>query len=57
MLWMQGNSPPDHAAAAYAETAALYEYMDLLNGGMGECLTRDELREVVKAFGVQTTLV
>lgn len=41
----------------YAETAALYEYMDLLNGGKGEGLTRDELREVVEAFGVQTTLV
>jgi rhamnulose-1-phosphate aldolase len=41
----------------YAETAALYEYMDLLNGGKGEGLTRDELREVVAAFGVQTTLV
>ncbi len=41
----------------YAETAALYEYMDLLNGGMGEGLTRDELREVVETFGVQTTLV
>lgn len=41
----------------YAETAALYEYMDLLNGGKGEGLTRDELREVVEAFGVPTTLV
>ncbi len=41
----------------YAETAALYEYMDLVNGGKGEGLTLEELREVVEAFGVQTTLV
>ena len=41
----------------YAETAALYEYMDLVNGGKGEGLTVEELREVVEAFGVATTLV
>jgi rhamnulose-1-phosphate aldolase len=41
----------------YAETAALYEYMDLCNGSRGEGLTAAELREVVAAFGVQTTLV
>lgn len=41
----------------YAETAALYEYMDLANGGQGEGLTADELREVVVAFNVPTTLV
>jgi rhamnulose-1-phosphate aldolase len=41
----------------YAETAARYEYMDLVNGGRGEGLSRDELREIVGAFGVTTTLV
>ena len=41
----------------YAETAALYEYMDLVNGSRAEGLTEDELREVVRAFNVQTTLV
>ncbi len=41
----------------YAEAAALYEYMDLVNGGKGEGLTLDELREVVAAFNVPTTLV
>jgi rhamnulose-1-phosphate aldolase len=41
----------------YAETAALYEYMDLANGGKAEGLTADELRQIVRTFGVQTTLV
>jgi rhamnulose-1-phosphate aldolase len=41
----------------YAETAALYEYIDLVNGGQGEGLTIEELREVVRAFDVPTTLV
>jgi rhamnulose-1-phosphate aldolase len=41
----------------YAETAARYEYMDLVNGGHGEGLSRDELREIVTAFRVPTTLV
>lgn len=41
----------------YAETAARYEYMDLMNGGKGEGLTDEELREVVRAFNVHTTLV
>ena len=41
----------------YAETAARYEYMDLVNHGRGEGLTPDEMREIVTAFGVQTTLV
>jgi rhamnulose-1-phosphate aldolase len=41
----------------YAETAARYEYMDLLGGGRGEGLTRDEMAEIVSAFGVTTTLV
>jgi rhamnulose-1-phosphate aldolase len=42
---------------AYAETAALYETMDLAHGGRSEGLTDDELRKIVRAFGVQTTLV
>ncbi len=41
----------------YAETAAMYEYMNLVNGNRAEGLTRDELREVVAAFDAQTTLV
>jgi len=41
----------------YAETAALYEYMDLVNGSKAEGLTLDELREVVRAFNVPTALV
>lgn len=41
----------------YAETAALYEYMDLANGGRGEGLTEDELREIVRTFNVETMLV
>jgi rhamnulose-1-phosphate aldolase len=41
----------------YIEAAARYEYMDVVAGGKGEGLTRDELRAVVEAFHVQTTLV
>jgi rhamnulose-1-phosphate aldolase len=41
----------------YAETAAMYEYMNLVNHGQGEGLTTDELREIVRAFNVDTTLV
>ena len=41
----------------YAETAANYEYMDLLIGGRAEGLTLDEMRDVVAAFDVKTTLV
>jgi rhamnulose-1-phosphate aldolase len=41
----------------YAETAANYEYMDLLIGGRAEGLTVDEMRSVVAAFSVRTTLV
>jgi rhamnulose-1-phosphate aldolase len=40
----------------YAETAALYETMDLAHGGRGEGLTEDELREIVRVFAVPTTL-
>jgi rhamnulose-1-phosphate aldolase len=41
----------------YAETAARYEYMDLVAGGKGEGLTQEELRGVVEAFDVRTNLV
>lgn len=41
----------------YAEAAAQYEYMDLVNHRQAEGLTVDELRAVVKTFNVQTNLV
>ncbi len=41
----------------YAETAARYEYMDLVNGRMAQGLTVEELRAVVEAFDVRTNLV
>jgi rhamnulose-1-phosphate aldolase len=41
----------------YAETAARYEHMDLMNGSRGEGLSVQELRDVVQAFGVRTDLV
>jgi rhamnulose-1-phosphate aldolase len=41
----------------YAETAALYEYLDLANGRQAEGLTHDELREIVRAFDVTTSLI
>jgi rhamnulose-1-phosphate aldolase len=41
----------------YAETAAHYEYRDLVNHSQAEGLTREELRAVVEAFDVPTTLV
>ncbi len=53
----------DHSVAnavdriEYAETAAQYEYMDLVNGSKAEGLTLEELREIVSTFGVTTTLV
>lgn len=40
----------------YAETAAAYEYMDMVAGGRAEGLTNDEMRSVVQAFAVETTL-
>jgi rhamnulose-1-phosphate aldolase len=40
----------------YAETGAAYEYMDMHSGGRAEGLTLDELRSVVAAFNVPTTL-
>jgi rhamnulose-1-phosphate aldolase len=41
----------------YAETAARYEYMDLSLGGRAEGLKVEEMREIVAAFDVKTTLV
>jgi rhamnulose-1-phosphate aldolase len=41
----------------YAETAARYEYMDLAVGGRADGLTVDEMRSVVNAFDVKTTVV
>jgi rhamnulose-1-phosphate aldolase len=41
----------------YIETVARYEYMDLVNGSRAEGLTQDELRAVVQAFHVSTTLI
>jgi rhamnulose-1-phosphate aldolase len=41
----------------YAETAARYEYMDLVGGERAEGLTLDEMRAVVEAFDVKTTIV
>jgi rhamnulose-1-phosphate aldolase len=36
----------------YAETAARYEYMDLVAGGRAEGLTTDEIKRVADAFAV-----
>lgn len=41
----------------YAETAARYEYMDLLAGQRAEGLSRDEMHDVVTAFNVTTDVV
>jgi rhamnulose-1-phosphate aldolase len=40
----------------YAETAARYEYMDLANGERAERLTDAEMRAVIDAFDVRTTV-
>ncbi len=37
----------------YAETAAHYEYTNLLNGEKGEGLTDEEIRAVARAFGIE----
>lgn len=39
----------------YAETAARYEYMNLVNHEMGEGLTPEELRAIAATFGVAQT--
>lgn len=40
----------------YVETAARYEYMDLLAGGRAEGLSVDDLREIVRVYNVPTTI-
>ena len=40
----------------YAETGALYEYLNLTNHGLAEGLSADELRRVCSAFGVQQSI-
>jgi rhamnulose-1-phosphate aldolase len=40
----------------YAETAAAYEYMDIVAGGRAVGLTDEELRAVKDAFDVETTV-
>ncbi len=40
----------------YAETAARFEYMDLVNGYKAQGLSVDDLREIIRTFNVQTTL-
>ena len=65
VLWSKHGvmARSDHSATKaadlveYAETAAQYEYMDLVAGRRAEGLTADELREVAAAFHVRTTLV
>jgi rhamnulose-1-phosphate aldolase len=40
----------------YAETAARYEYMNLVNGERAEGLTCEDLRAICAAFNVQQCL-
>ncbi|MCL1841325.1 MAG: class II aldolase/adducin family protein [Propionibacteriaceae bacterium] len=40
----------------YAETGATYEYWNRSGAGSGQGLTPDEIRAVIAAFGVQTSL-
>jgi rhamnulose-1-phosphate aldolase len=40
----------------YAEAGARYEYLDLVAGGRGEGLTREEMAAIVEAFEVDTRL-
>lgn len=40
----------------YAETGAMYEYMNLCTGGRAQGLSDEELGRVVKAFNVDTSL-
>jgi rhamnulose-1-phosphate aldolase len=41
----------------YAETAAKYEYMDIVAGGRAEGLTRDEIKRVADEFGISSPWV
>ncbi|WP_062078136.1 class II aldolase/adducin family protein [Demequina globuliformis] len=38
----------------YAETAAKYEYMDIVAGGLAEGLTREEISSVASTFAIQS---
>lgn len=40
----------------YAETGAMYEYMNLCSGGHAQGLSEEELGRVVRAFNVDTSL-
>lgn len=40
----------------YLETGAMYEYLNTASGGKAEGLTDEEIRRVISAFGVKTTL-
>jgi rhamnulose-1-phosphate aldolase len=65
VLWSKHGlmARSDHSATKaadlieYAETAARYEYMDLVAGSRAEGLTPAEVRAVAAAFDVPTTLV
>ena len=41
----------------YVEAAAQYEYLNLLNGGLADGLSKDELRQVVASLGIKTPLL
>ena len=41
----------------YAETGAMYEVRNIQSGGLGEGVSDEELRAVVEAFNVPTTLL
>ena len=41
----------------YAETAARYEYMNLLSGEPADCLSEDEMRRIAHAFGAPRTFL
>lgn len=40
----------------YAEAAARYEYMNLVNGEMGEGLSSEDIRAICAAFNIQQTI-
>lgn len=58
-ILVRSNVSITHAAdlVEYVETAAHYEYMDLVNGSKAEGLTREELDAIAKAYNLPSTLV
>ena len=40
----------------YAETAARYEYMNLINHGVAQGLTDDEIRRIAQAFNIKQSI-